>query len=57
MHKSQLGKKKKSVVQRAREIMGSFTLRPGGLNEPADLDQTKFLYIKIFKFFHFDLLE
>ena len=32
---------------------GSFTLRPGGSNEPSDLAQTKFLYIKFLNFFSF----
>ena len=45
--------------------MGGVTLRPRGSNEPPDLAQTKFLYIKFLKFLyikflkfcHFDLIK
>ena len=37
--------------------MGGVTLRPRGSNEPPDLAQTKFLYIKFLKFCHFDLIK
>ena len=37
--------------------MGGVTLRPRGSNEPPDLAQTKFLYIKFLIFCHFDLIK